>query len=158
MTEKRLHNDFIYSEIIEKYSFGLFKDHHLTSGYFIDSNYDFQSQIWESNGEVIKPSYWSNYSKIHQLKKETVPFVSPSSYLRLEVLEKDQGNRKLILLNIETYREPFLSIKTNHKRSLPDLKGKDKYFQTSTTVIHNLCIINLIHLSCVRSNCFRSRS
>ena len=85
-------NDFVYSEIIEKYNYGHFKNHHLTSGYFIDSNYDFQSQIWTSDGEVMKSSYWSNYSEIHQLKKETVSFTSPSSYFRFEVLEKDQGN------------------------------------------------------------------
>ena len=79
----------MHSKIIEKYSFGHFKNHHLTSGFFIDSDYDFQSQIWTSNGEVMKPSFWSNYSEIYQMKKETVPFTSPSSYLRLEVLEKD---------------------------------------------------------------------
>ena len=34
-----------------------------------------------------------------------------------------------MLFHIEKYREPLFSSKSNHKRSLPDLKGKDKNLQ-----------------------------
>ena len=77
------------SEIFEIFSFGQFKNDRFTSGYFIQSNYDFQSQIWTSDGEIMKPSYWSNYSEIHQLKKEAVPFTHVSSFVRLDFLENE---------------------------------------------------------------------
>lgn len=60
-------------------------------------------------------------------------------------------NWKLMLFHIEKYREPLLSPKSNHKRSLPDLKGKDKNFQTRSLRLQ-------LSISCVRSNCFQSQS
>ena len=60
------------SQIISNFSFGI-DPLELPTGYFIKSDYNFQSQIWTSGGDVIQASYWSDYQDIIRLRDGLIP-------------------------------------------------------------------------------------